>query len=106
FYWNHPGPAFFYLALPVYEAFHERRPALNLFMLVVNASAAIAIVLLARRLRGDPCAWLVAALLAIAELVAIPFVQTGEWNPVSPMFSLVLLSFLGAALGCGHIGML
>ena len=106
FYWNHPGPAFFYLALPVYEAFHERGPALNLFMLVVNAIAAIAIVLLARRLRGDPFAWLVAALLAIAELVAIPFVQTGEWNPVSPMFPLVLLSFLGAALACGQIEML
>jgi hypothetical protein len=106
FYWNHPGPAFFYLALPVYEAFHERGPALNLFMLVVNAIVAVAIVLLARRLRGDPFAWLVAALLAIAELVAIPFVQTGEWNPVSPMFPLVLLSFLGAALGCGHIAML
>jgi len=106
FYWSHPGPAFFYLALPVYEAFHERGPALNLFMLVVNAIVAIAIVLLARRLRGDPFAWLVAALLAIAELVAVPFVQTGEWNPVSPMFPLVLLSFLGAALACGHIGML
>jgi len=26
FYWNHPGPAFFYLALPIYEAFHERGP--------------------------------------------------------------------------------
>jgi hypothetical protein len=106
FYWNHPGPAFFYLALPIYEAFHERGPALNLFMLVVNAIVAIAIVLLARRLRGDPFAWLVAALLAIAQLVAIPFVQTGEWNLVSPMFPLVLLSFLGAALACGQIEML
>lgn len=106
FYWNHPGPAFFYLALPFYEAFHERGPALNLFMLVVNAIVAIAIVLLARRLRGDPFAWLVAALLAITELVATPFVQTGEWNPVSPMFPLVLLSFLGTALACGQIEML
>lgn len=106
FYWSHPGPAFFYLALPLYEAFHERGPALNLFMLVVNAIVATAIVLLARRLRGDPFAWLVAALLAIAELVAIPFIQTGEWNPVSPMFPLVLLSFLGAALASGHIEML
>jgi hypothetical protein len=105
FYWNHPGPAFFYLALPVYEAFHERGPALNLFMLGVNAIAAIAIVLLARRLRGDPFAWLVAALLAIVELVALPFVQTGEWNPVSPIFPLVLLSFLAAAIGCGAIAM-
>ena len=105
FYWNHPGPAFFYLALPVYEAFHERGPSLNLFMLLVNAIVAIAIVMLARRLRGDPFAWLVAALLAIVELVALPFVQTGEWNPVSPMFPLVLLAFLAAAIAGGTIEM-
>jgi hypothetical protein len=86
FHWNHPGPMFFYLALPVYEAFHEHGPALNLFMLLVNAIVAVGIVLVARRLRGDPFAWLVAALLAILELVAMPFVQTGEWTR-SPRFS-------------------
>src|SRR5947208_3112086 len=101
FYWNHPGPAFFYLALPVYELFHERGPALNLFMLLINAIIAVAIVLVARWLRGDPFAWLVAALLAILELVAMPFLQTGEWNPVAPLFPLVLLSFLAAAVARG-----
>ena len=106
FQWSHPGPAFFYLALPVYEAFHERGPALNLFMLLANALAAVAIVLLARRLRGDPFAWLVAALLAVVELVAMPFLQTAEWNPVAPIFPLIVLSFLAAALACGAIAML
>src|SRR4051794_24258431 len=42
FFWSHPGPTFFYLALPLYEAFHERGPALNLFMLVVNIIATVA----------------------------------------------------------------
>jgi hypothetical protein len=106
FQWSHPGPAFFYLALPVYELFHQRGPALNLFMLLVNAIAAIAIVLLARRLRGDSFAWLVAALLAVVELVAMPFLQTAEWNPVAPIFPLILLSFLAAALACGAIAVL
>ena len=106
FQWSHPGPAFFYLALPVYEAFHERGPALNLFMLLANAVAAVTIVLLARRLRGDSFAWLVAALLAVVELVALPFLQTAEWNPVAPIFPLVVLSFLAAALACGAIAML
>src|SRR3954462_2167548 len=32
--WNHPGPAFFYLAAPLYEALGERGPALNLFAFV------------------------------------------------------------------------
>src|SRR5437879_7641309 len=27
--WSHPGPAFFYLALPIYEAFGQRGPALT-----------------------------------------------------------------------------
>jgi hypothetical protein len=94
FYWNHPGPMFFYLALPVYEAFHERGPAVNLFMLLVNTIVAVGIVLVARRRRGDPFAWLVAALLAILELVAMPFVQTGEWNPVAPLLPLVLIDVL------------
>ena len=106
FQWSHPGPAFFYLALPVYEAFHERGPALNLFMCLANAIAAITVVLLARRLRGDSFAWLVAALLAIVELVAMPFLQTAEWNPVAPIFALIVLSFLTAALACGVITML
>src|SRR5438128_486259 len=56
FAWSHPGPTFFYLALPIYEAFHERGPALNLFMFLVNLLGAVVIVLLARRLRGDPFA--------------------------------------------------
>jgi hypothetical protein len=106
FHWNHPGPMFFYLALPVYRAFHERGPSLNLFMLLVNAIVAVGIVLVARRLRGDPFAWLVAALLAILELVAMPFVQTGEWNPVAPLLPLVLLSFLAAAVARGLIELL
>jgi len=106
FIWNHPGPLFFYLALPVYEAFGERGPALNLFMLLVNLAVAIAIVLTARRLRGNDFAWLVAGLLAIFELIALPFVRTGEWNPVSPMLPLVLLSFLTARLALGAYTML
>src|SRR5687768_9871751 len=50
FIWSHPGPLFFYMALPVYEAFGERGPALNLFMLLVNVAVAVAIVVTARRL--------------------------------------------------------
>ena len=106
FFWSHPGPTFFYLALPLYEAFHERGPALNLFMFLVNLVLAIALVLTARRLRGDAFAWLVAALLAIFELVALPFLQTSEWNPVAPILPLVLMSFLTARLALGGTAVL
>jgi hypothetical protein len=98
FVWSHPGPLFFYLALPVYEAAGQRGPALNLFVLLANLAVAIAIVLSARRLRGNSFAWLVAGLLAV---LALPFVRAGEWNPASPILSLLLLSLLGARLALG-----
>src|SRR3982751_419405 len=42
--WNHPGPAFFYLAAPLYEVLGERGQALNLFTFSVELMCAIAIV--------------------------------------------------------------
>jgi len=50
FQWSHPGPAFFYLALPIYQLFHQRGPALNLFVLIANFAVATTLVLTARRL--------------------------------------------------------
>src|SRR5687767_5787442 len=47
--WNHPGPAFFYLALPIYELCDRRGSALNLFAFMCNAVVAILIVREARR---------------------------------------------------------
>jgi hypothetical protein len=105
FIWSHPGPLFFYMALPVYEALGQRGPALNLFMLLVNLAVAIAIVLTARRLRGNEFAWLVAGLLAVFVLITLPFVRTSEWNPVSPILPLLLLSFLTARLALGAFGL-
>jgi hypothetical protein len=100
--WSHPGPAYFYLALPIYEALGQRGPALNVFALVANGAAAVAIVLTARQLRGALFALGVAALLAVYELVALPFLLANEWNPIIPILPLVLLGFLAVrlALGC------
>ena len=100
--WSHPGPAYFYLALPIYEAFGQRGPALNLFAVAANAAAAIAIVLAARSLRGAPFALAVAALLAVYELVGMPFLLANEWNPIIPILPLVLLCFLAVQLALGR----
>ncbi|HEX3903825.1 MAG TPA: hypothetical protein VH853_13375 [Polyangia bacterium] len=104
FLWSHPGPAFFYLALPVYQLFHQRGPALNLFVLLANFAAATALVLTARRLRGDLFAFVVAVLLAVYETVGAPFPLSGEWNPMTPVLPLALLLFLSARLGRGELG--
>lgn len=98
FIWNHPGPAFFYLALPFYEAFGRRGPALNLFMLIANAAVAIGVVATARRIFGDLVGLVMSALLAVYIGVVNPFVATNEWNPVSPLLSLLLLAFLTVGL--------
>jgi hypothetical protein len=100
--WSHPGPAYFYLALPFYEAFGQRGPALNVFALVVDGAAAVAIVLTARRLRGGLFALVVAALLAVYALVGLPFLLANEWNPILPILPLALLTFLAARLAGGH----
>ena len=106
FQWSHPGPAFFYLALPIYQLFHQRGPALNLFVLIANFAAATTLVLTARRLRGDLFALVVAVLLAVYETIAAPFPLSGEWNPMTPILPLALLVFLCVRLGSGAVGVL
>ena len=106
FQWSHPGPAFFYLALPIYQLFHQRGPALNLFVLIANFAAATTLVLTARRLRGDLFALAVAVLLGVYEAIAAPFPLSGEWNPMTPILPLALLVFLCVRLGSGAVGIL
>lgn len=96
--WNHPGPLYFYLAAPIYELLSEHSSALNVFALAVNGASAVATVLIAKRLRGELFAIAVAALLAVFELVALPFLIANEWNPILPILPLVCLSVLAVRL--------
>lgn len=102
FLWSHPGPAYFYLALPFYALFHLRGPALNLAVLFMNGAAAVALVLTARRLRGELFALMVACTLGLYEMTA-PFPLSGEWNPIVPILPLALLVFLALRLGSGAV---
>jgi hypothetical protein len=99
--WNHPGPAFFYLALPIYELCDRRGSALNLFAFMCNAVVAILIVREARRLRGTLFAMVVAALLAVFSLVGLPFLLANQWNPILPILPLGFLFFLAVRLAVG-----
>lgn len=104
--WSHPGPAFFYLALPIYELFGERGPALNLFAFAANCAVTIALVLTMRRLVGFLAALAVAALLAVYTLVGAPFLLANEWNPILPILPLVLLSLLTVRIAVGETAVL
>jgi hypothetical protein len=103
FQWNHPGPAFFYLALPVYEAFHRRGPAIDLFAFLTNLGCAMALVLSARRLAGVAFALAVALLLACYLSVGPEFQLSSEWNPLTPVLPLCLSSLLCARIALGHV---
>jgi hypothetical protein len=104
--WNHPGPAFFYLAAPLYEVFGERGPALNLFTYAAQLVCAFAIAWAAYRLGGHRLAIATAALLAVFELIALPFLLGNEWNPIFPIVPLVLLCFLAALIARGRVALL
>jgi hypothetical protein len=99
--WNHPGPAFFYLALPIYELCDRRGSALNVFALLVNVIVVIFTVLEARKVRGTLFAIVVAMLLAILSLVGLPFLLTNQWNPILPILPLGFLFFLAVRLALG-----
>jgi hypothetical protein len=104
--WSHPGPAFFYLALPFYELFREHGPALNLFAFVSNLASAVGIVFSARKLRGQAFALVTAALLAVYECIDPPFALSSEWNPLTPIVPIALFSLLCARIGTGELGLL
>jgi hypothetical protein len=104
FLWSHPGPAYFYLALPFYELLHQRGTALNLFVFLSSLTCAIASVLTARKLRGDFFAGAVAVLLGVYETLGVPFAMSSEWNPSVPLFPFVLMFFLAARLALGAGG--
>jgi hypothetical protein len=103
FLWSHPGPAFFYMALPFYAVAGERGPAINLAVLAMNCAAALGLVLAAWRLRGVVFAAIAAALLAAYEMVGVPFPLSGEWNPMVPILPLALLSLLCTRLATGSL---
>jgi hypothetical protein len=106
FRWSHPGPAFFYGALPFYELSGQRGQALSLFAFACNLAVMIASVLVARRLGGTALALAVATVLGVYGMVVAPFGLSGDWNPLTPIFPLGLLSLLAARLALGDFALL
>jgi hypothetical protein len=100
--WSHPGPAYFYLALPFYELLDHRGPALNVFALTINVFTAIGLVLTVRRLFDAAVALAAAALVTVFVLVGAPFLPANEWNPILPMLPLALLTLLTTRIAIGQ----
>src|SRR5262245_38573005 len=101
--WHHPGPAFFYLLLPVYEAFGEHSGALFLGALLLGLGSALGIVAVAVWLGGRGAAMWTALMLALWA----SSLGTGRivdiWNPHATLLPFALFLFLCAGWALGHV---
>ena len=101
FHFHHPGPALFYLSMPVYELAGESHEGLKLAALLINALSVAGLLGAARRLGG--LAAYFATALGLAAFVAWwgPAGLFSNWNPTIAVlpFGLGLLAWGGVAAG-------
>jgi hypothetical protein len=101
FHFHHPGPALFYLSLPVYEATGESHEGLKLAALLFNCLSVLGLLWLAQRLAG--LGGYLATALGLAAFVTWwgPAGLLSNWNPTVAVlpFGLALLAWGGVAAG-------
>jgi hypothetical protein len=106
FMWRHPGPAYAYLLLPIYEVFGERSSALFLGALTINLTSALGIVAIGVALRGYGYALWSVALLALWTIAFDPRRLASIWNPHIVVFPFALLLVAAAAVAAGRVALL
>lgn len=103
FHFHHPGPALFYLSLPVYEATGRTHEGLKLAALLINGLSVLGMLWLARRLAG--LGGYLATAVGLAAFVTWwgPAGLLSNWNPTVAVlpFGLALLAW--GAVGAGHV---
>jgi hypothetical protein len=102
FHFHHPGPALFYLSLPVYEAAGRSHEGLKLAALVINSLSVFGLLWLARRFAG--LGGYLATGVGLAAFMTWwgPAGILSNWNPTVAVlpFGLALLAWAG--VGAGH----
>ncbi len=101
FHFHHPGPALFYLSMPIYELSGESHEGLKLAALLLNALSVAGLLAVARRMGG--LAAYLATMLGLAAFVAW-WGASGffsNWNPTIAVlpFGLGLLAWGAVASG-------
>jgi hypothetical protein len=101
FHFQHPGPSFFYFAVPFYEALGRGAASLGVAALVWNTVALLAFVRGASRL-APPAGGLIAGLLALAVLQARGIgVLLSYWNANLPILPFAATLVASARLAMG-----
>ncbi|HZD66509.1 MAG TPA: hypothetical protein VE152_10475, partial [Acidimicrobiales bacterium] len=101
--WHHPGPAYFYALAPFYALAGHSMAALVLGQLVINATAAIAVVLIIRRRLGEGVARWAAAAVGVYVAVSGPAVLLYVWNPLILSLPFLLMVVLVAVAATGSL---
>ncbi len=82
---SHPGPLGYYLLAPVYRLFGASAPALLVGAVVIGAAAAVATVLVIRRMGGLRLQWaIVVVLLVVVQTYGFDLLGQ-PWNPYLPL---------------------
>jgi hypothetical protein len=106
FMWHHPGPAYAYLMLPLYEAFGERSGGLFLGALAIALASALGLVGLGVAMAGYGYGVWSVALLALWVLAFGPARLASIWNPHVVVLPFALLIVASAALAAGRVRLL
>lgn len=103
---SHPGPASFYLVKPFHWLSGGRSWGMEVGSAIINAVAAIATLLIARRAAGRGAMVAIAAVLAIAVRGYGLSVLTHPWNPYFPLILWLLTMVATWAVLLGHSRMI
>jgi len=102
--WNHPGPAYFYLLLPIYELLGRSSAAVSLGAFLINLSVMIGIIVTVQKCMRRECSVLAFYVPLTIYLRFLCRVMTSAWNPDIVILPACALFFTCGALSVGHIG--
>ncbi len=102
FEFNHPGPLYFMVTVPVQRIFGDRPLSLFLAACFVNAMAAFAIPSMVRVALGARQAW-ITALVVLAWMAAFGNVSAIPWNPNVAVMPLTAFAVCAALVASGAV---
>lgn len=100
--WAHPGPVLFWLAAPVQWAVGGDPRGLYVTAAMVNIASVVAMSWVAHRRQGPGMACAVGTTMAVLVYGLRPNRVMDIWNPLLPLFPLLLVAFLAWSAATGH----
>lgn len=106
FQWNHPGPALFYVLLPLYKLTGQSTLSLYYGALVINLTTILAVLALSYKAAGPGLFYWTAMLLAAYMGNLEPRLLTSPWNPFVTILPFGLVIFMCAVFSGRNVRIL